>query len=438
LDVNSALFLSITENLGLEQEDPQMEYFINKHKANFRKLIFLTLTILLMIGYFIFLVRIIQLRGLFEYVGIDFRLWYSTGMIARYHGFNQIYLASYQSFYQKPLYDNFARISPSSMSFWPLPLPYLPFFIIPMLFLTLFSPLTGFILWTIVNISMTILYLIFFIRNNNIKLCKRYYLLMLLSIPLFLNIIFGQLNIILLISIGESITAMRKGKELKSGIWLSGLLLKPQTLILFVIGFIILKKIKVLSGLGIGSVIILFVSYMVAGKTSITGPLSVIKNWPTILGDSGMNFLSLLSFLNESQNNSPFLTILLVLCAIALLAIIIWLWLPKNHPLDLGNISKIYLATYAATCCLSPHSNVHMAIPIIPLAMLTSNDDQNINKFTIAWVLVPGYLFLSISLFSVGFAHVLVGMIILIMNTGITIFVFTQQFHTIGKSNYLQ
>jgi hypothetical protein len=249
--------------------------------------------ILLIMGYTVFIVRNVSDRGLFEYVGIDYRLWYSSGMIARYHGFSEIYNPELQSHYQLPLYKKYARISSASMNFWPLPLPNLPIFILPMIVLTIFPPITGFIIWSLINSIGTYTYLVWFFRRNNLPISPTFLLLGLLSLPAFLNIIFGQINLLLLISIGESITTFRKGDEFKTGAWLALLLSKPQTLLLLIPCFLIARKNKVIIGFLFWSLILLITSFLICGREAIMGPFRVITNWPTILGDSGTNFLSL-------------------------------------------------------------------------------------------------------------------------------------------------
>ena len=59
---------------------------------------------LAIIGYTVFSYQQVIKRGLFEYVGIDFRLFYASGQIIRDHGFNAVYDTNLQTQYQLPIY----------------------------------------------------------------------------------------------------------------------------------------------------------------------------------------------------------------------------------------------------------------------------------------------------------------------------------------------
>jgi hypothetical protein len=390
------------------------------------------LGLLLILGYVIFVVWSISYRGLFEYVGVDYRLWYSSGMIARYHGFASIYDDKLQTLYQLPLYERYARITPISMQFWPLPLPYLSVFIVPMLLLTFIPPVSGFLLWSLINIVGTVFYIFRFLRRNDIVIPRENIFLVTLALPFFLNILFGQINLWLLIVLGESITALRKGQDFKSGAWLAGMLLKPQTLLLLIPGYILVKKFKALTGFMILALVIITASLSLAGITAISGPFNVIAGWPTILGDSGMNFLS---FSTNMTKIFPVLysQVVSMICTIITLIAAMWLWLPRNRPLASDNLEWIFLATYAATCAISPHSNVHMAIPMLALGLVVFAKGQIPPRLALGWIVIPSILFLFAIFVSIGYAHALGGMSILGMNIALLFWMVWKKSHLTGE-----
>ena len=53
------------------------------------------------------------------------------------------------------------------------------------------------------------------------------------------------MNIWLLVFVSEFLIANRRGREVRSGFWLGGLLLKPQTLILLLLGLLIARRFKI-------------------------------------------------------------------------------------------------------------------------------------------------------------------------------------------------
>jgi hypothetical protein len=378
-------------------------------------------TIILFLSYGIFVWWNISYRGIFEYIGIDYRLLYASGMIARYHGFASIYDVVLQTQYQSPLYYLYPKFTTMIMEFWPLPLPYLPVFIVPFLMLTFFTPINGFLIWSAINLVGTCLYIMSFLKRENLSLPLYKFLFIFLSLPLFLNLIFGQVNLWLFICLGEFSLALMNKRDLKSGLWLGGLLLKPQLLILFIPGLLIQKKNKVLIGLLFSSLFFFLVSLILAGEASISGPINVILHWPTsVLGDSGMNLLSLS---NNLSKNIPFefTRILLIIFSILFFLVGIKLWIPRKNSMDPENIDLLILTTFAITCTISPHSNVHMAIPIILLGLSAYLRNQIPASLVLCWVLIPSTLFLIVSFASIGDAHAVGGTAVLGMNIAIII-----------------
>ncbi len=375
------------------------------------------IVMIILLGWFI--ARVYSERGLFEYIGIDFRLWYSTGLIAKFHGFNQIYNNVLQAFYQKPLYD-MALLSEMSMQFWPLPLPYFPFFTILMVPLSFVQPIIGFVLWTFINIIGYSLYVYHFCRQNKINIPIYYHVALFLSLPVFLNFFLGQINLVMLIALGETITELRKGHEFKAGFWLSGLLLKPQTLIILLPLLFIQKRFKVLYGMVAGSITIIMISVFLAGETAISGPYSVILNWTTlnhqdIIGDSGTTFFSL--FLNLVKIFPNYLAIAIPsLLTILTVYLIVRICTSKNKQGNYIDDNIFLLLTYSVTCTITPHSNIHMLIPIIPLLILAIHQKQIQAKIVLAWIFIPTTSFLLAGLISTEFAHVVGGLSVLLVN----------------------
>lgn len=354
-------------------------------------------------------------RGLFEYIGIDYRLWYSSAMIARDHGFSSIYNINLQTQYQYPLYQQYSHLTTVSMPFWPLPLPYFSFFILPMLLFTLVTPILGFSIWSFINIIGTVTYLYFFMRRNKYVISWQIIILVLIALPVVLNIIFGQINLWLLIAFGESIIALRRKHDFVSGLWLAGLLLKPQTLILLIPGLLIAKKFKVLSGFFSGAMLIGLLSLSISGTVAFTGPYQTIISWPTQLGESGMSLFALMANLNKGIPISISWSVIILVTLLTII-VIIWLWLPKQSPLSDENLEMTFFASFAAACIISPHSNVHMAIPLLAPGLAMLSKKQISARLCAGWVFLPSILFLLISLGSIGAAHIVGGMILLLAN----------------------
>jgi len=264
------------------------------NNINFRKYSFIKiLAIILCIGQLFFIICLIRSRGLFEYIGIDYRLRYSSGMIIRDEGIAEIYNYELQTSYQKTLYNKFAILSNDSMDFWTIPLPYLPVFCIPFLISSLVNPVSSFFIWQSLLLFLYAFYMYYFLKRNKVLEYWKIAVVFSISLPFFLNLIFGQVNLLLLISLGEFYTATKRNNYFVSGLWLTGMLLKPQMLIIIIPYLIFFKRLKVLKGFVLGSFVISIISYILIGNSGVIELYKTIKNWPVLLSDSGMNLLSL-------------------------------------------------------------------------------------------------------------------------------------------------
>ena len=72
--------------------------------------------------------------------------------------------------------------------------------------------------------------------------------MLLISLPVFLNLFTGQVNVWLVVCVGEFMRASISGREFRSGLWLGGLLLKPQALLLLAAGLLMRRRARILAG----------------------------------------------------------------------------------------------------------------------------------------------------------------------------------------------
>src|SRR5581483_8111508 len=88
--------------------------------------------IMLVLGglYLIFDVYMFFSRGLFMFIGVDYRSFWASAMIAHTHGFAQVYNLDLQAQLQEPLVQTFAN--PARELKWStIPTPYPPAFVLP-------------------------------------------------------------------------------------------------------------------------------------------------------------------------------------------------------------------------------------------------------------------------------------------------------------------
>lgn len=389
--------------------------------------------LLLAILYLLFIMQQMNYRGVFEYVGIDFRLLYASGQIIREHGFSAVYDTGLQARYQLPLYENFSHyIDGLSLPFWPLPMPYLPFFVAPFTLLTCLSPLPSFVLWVILNAIFTTGYFTIWIKRLSDKPRTGLILAvtLLVSIANFLNTLFGQVNVILMIAMGETLFNLSSGRHLKAGLWLSIAWIKPQMLILVSLLAILRRKWHFLLGLATGSVVIGIVSLLEGGVEGVRGILNIILTWPTFYRTSGTSWLSAVDHLVMYGVPTPVATTI----GILLVIIIVFAWIEMVTPRYQTNKGDeewtiIFLATLLTQLIIMPHANVHMAISLaIPwLLFLCYSNSRLAWLIFLFWAIFSGFIFILSAQWSVGQAHNLLGMIMLFAHTSLLLVLYGYQ-----------
>jgi|GEM_PF-5296929 len=308
------------------------------------------------------------------------------------------------------------------MPFWPHPIPYLPFFLVFLVPLSYIHPLQSFFVWTIFNLIFSMGYLIIWLKRIRCKVKDRtgltILILILLSIQSFLNLTFGQVNIILLIATGETLFNLTQGKYTTAGFWIGFGWIKPQAILLIIIVFLLRRNWHFITGFTYSSIIISITSMLLAGWKGIEGVITTLKNWPSLYRSSGMTWLSAVDHL--VFQGVP-LTIayglgltLVIIILIAWIKILQRCWI--NSTSNRLSWDKIFITTLSTQAIIMPHGNVHMAIVIaIPWLVFLCKNKDPIGWYTfLNWSLISGLFFLITAYNSVGHAHNLLGMLILL------------------------
>ncbi|MGZ6316856.1 MAG: glycosyltransferase 87 family protein, partial [Anaerolineales bacterium] len=188
----------------------------------------------------------IQWGNMCGHLAIDYCSFWSAGRVASTRGYADVYNLNIMESVQRSVFP--ARYETGG-TFATVPTPYLPIFVLPFSLLGFLGPFAGYWIWAILNLVVLLYYLRFFaIKMTGQPPSKRLMLLILLSLPVFLNFFYGQVNIWLTIFLGEYMRAAASGKPFKAGLWLAGLLLKPQYLILIGVAVLMQRSIKMLAG----------------------------------------------------------------------------------------------------------------------------------------------------------------------------------------------
>ena len=308
-------------------------------------------------------------NNLYNPTGSDFLAFWSAGYIANTLGYENVYDLSVLKRVEEQIVP-VPKGSDKELS--PFPAAFLPIFIWPFQAFALLSPKTSFWLWTILNLSTLILYLRFFAQEIAPKNQTNHLLILLMiSYPVYLNLRLGQINIWLVICVGEFMRLALGKKYFYSGLWLGGLLLKPQTLILIIPVLLLKQAWEILAGFGFASGILLVSSIGLAG---LSGLGNLARLWigytaglPTNNPEDMMNWrmlgLQLSAFTNPTIGWG---------IATIFMLMIMGLWLRlflllKPYPVSSPKTAILILGTFAATNLITWHSHLHMMIIMLPI-----------------------------------------------------------------------
>lgn len=364
--------------------------------------------------YALFTAGTLRTRGLFDYLGSDYLAFRASADISRALGFAQVYDLATQDAYQRPLFEAYAS-GPLHGAYAPVPTPFLPPFIFMLWPLLLLAPVPGFVAWTAVNAAGLALYLWRFTRAVGLR-CREYLFPVLLSAPAFATLFFGQVNVWLLVCLGEFFLAFSREKEFRSGLWLSGLLLKPQMLVLLLPGLLIGRRFRALAGFAAAGLVIGVLSLLLAG------PQGTLDLGRLLLGYS-----------RGLATNNPQVMVNWRSLAVNLQAVLpgAWAWVAAGigmaltaalglalwfRPAALPSVQPgvALLGTYAATCAATWHAHVSAALPAVVL--LLGVRPQVPRWLVNLWLLIPTLLFPVAFLAVPGIAHNLVGLSLLLLN----------------------
>lgn len=359
---------------------------------------------LLIVGLCIFyLTRIVfsvaEERFLKDY-GVDYLAFWSAGKIADEKGYSEIYnLEILRNTQTRVLEDQGILVKGEGTISSPFPAPIFSIFVIPFQLLSRVNPEQSYWFWTGINLSVLIGYLLFFLRktltkNTPFSSTIRMLLLMLLSFPVVLSMTEGQVEVLLIVCMGEFIRNALNRKPFPSGMWMGGLLLKPQLLVIIIPILILQKNWKLIIGFFASSGVIIGSSVILSGTQ---GMRSLIDLW-TQFG-SGIATSSPESMINwrmiAENMDSPFgWTIAILGMSLTCLAII---YLVRNN-ISFGTPQWVMmmLGIFSATLAITWHSHFHMATVLIPFLMYSSLSQMLKKKVVLYWaVSTPMILFVG-------------------------------------------
>jgi len=327
-------------------------------------------------------------NNLFNTIGSDYLSFWSVGHIANNQGYDYVYDLPLLSKVQKPFHEDIV----TDRVYAPIPAPLFAIFIVPFQLISLLDPVIGFSLWTILNLVGLIVYLHFFIKDLLPgPLQSRLLAISLISLPVFHTLFWGQINVWLVICIGEFMRAALRGKDFQSGLWLAGLLIKPQTLILLIPALLFQRSWKKLAGFTIAATGIIIASFALTGLQGMRSLVGLWLNYasgiPTNAPENMVNWrmvaLRLSPFTNPAIGWGAAIAGLLVTLMACLL---LWLkpWSQSNFKFSIA-----LLGTLAATTAITWHSHLHMMTIILPPLVYLAVQNRIPHKLVYYWTFMP-------------------------------------------------
>ena len=337
--------------------------------------------------------------------GNDYLGFWSLGKIANEKGYSAIYdLPTLQAFQIKEMSRITGKmISPANEA--AMPAPIFSIFVVPFQLFSLINLDTSYWIWSILNLVILIGYLIFYLctisRETKPSDQIQYSLLLALcAFPVLSNFANGQVEVFLLICVGEFIRNAIKSKPLLSGLWLGGLLLKPQILILILPVMLLMRWWKPFLGYLISAFILLSTSLCLSG---ISGFVGMIRLWSGYAGgiatnspEAMLNWRMIALRINETFSTS----IGWWIAGIGMLATLVALIPLLRHRPEYGNPRwvLIMLGVFSATLALTWHAHFHMALALLPLVLFTFLNHQIPDKITFWWVMLTPLAWVVVSL----------------------------------------
>ncbi len=331
------------------------------------------------------------------HVGVDFCTYWSAGQIANRFGFSAVYNPTLLSQVENSIFPKSADPALFVYSAFA----YLPVFILVFQPFALLTPEAGYWLWTILNLAILIWYIRFFSSKMTGKSVPiRLLMLVLVSLPVFSNVFYGQVEVWLTVCVGEFMRSSLDHKPFRAGLWLGGLLLKPQALILIGLILLLHRSLKELMGLVSTSGGLLAVSWLMVGSKP-EGLTLLLQSW--LQSGQGMAYTGTESMMNWrmlglyiSKFTNPWLGYGLAVAAMLATAVLVLrIWRRPFHP-DPILFTVSALGIFSATDLVAWHSHVHMAMILIPALIYLRLKNQLPQAILDGWTLMPALLYIAV------------------------------------------
>lgn len=333
------------------------------------------LALALVVSAFLFLWRVNSTTGLFLNIGLDYGLYLAQAATMGEDDPTKIYDKSAINVAYRRLLDTYAHdpsYNPATPGMWASHVPYPPVFAWMMQPMTWLDPPVSVLVWGIANALLAL-----WIGWRVARHCTgadppTVMLLFLGSYPVVLNLYVGQIQIILAWVVTECYLALRAGRDVRAGLWLGCLLIKPHYGLL--LGLLLLWKgrWKTVFGVAVTGSVLLGASLWGGGLQTLLAYPRAFSDMVQFRGDSPIFMLNWRSLILDWYPDIYWRSgIVFTIClGFATIVCVAWVWRgPWNAASD--TFPAKMLLTLLATIMVLYHSHPYGAtILVMPLAAM--------------------------------------------------------------------
>lgn len=322
-----------------------------------------------------FVWRAYSATGLFVNVGMDYGLYLAQATVMGGDDPTKIYDKSATNVTYRHLLDTYAHdpiYNPGTPGVWTSHVPYPPVFAWLMQPMTWLDPPISVLVWGIAN-TLLALWIGWRVARHCVGADPPTVMLLFLgSYPVVLNLHVGQIQIILAWVVTECYLALRAGRDVRAGLWLGCLLIKPHYG--FLLGLLLLWKgrWRTVFGVAVTGSVLLGASLWAGGLQTLLAYPHAFSDMVQFRGDSPIYMPNWRSLILDWYPTIYWRSgILLTIClGVATIVCVAWVWRgPWNAAAD--DFPAKMLLTLLATIMILYHSHPYgAAILVMPLAAL--------------------------------------------------------------------